>query len=55
MHVETSEGEAKFWLEPNVALARNFRLSAKDLGRAKELILEREKEIRDAWHRHFNR
>ena len=53
-HVETTDGEAKFWLEPDPEIARNHRLSEKDLRLAWRLILEHEKEIRDAWHRHFS-
>ena len=28
IHIESAEGEAKYWLEPNVELARNYRLSS---------------------------
>ena len=53
VHVESPDGEAKFWLEPEIEIARNYRLTEKDLGRVRELILQHEDEIRDAWHRHF--
>ena len=53
VHVESAEGEAKFWLDPRTELARNHRLSQKDLGRIRGIIEEREQEIRDAWRRHF--
>jgi hypothetical protein len=29
-HVQSPDGEAKFWLEPNIELARNYQLSAQD-------------------------
>jgi len=53
IHVESAEGEAKYWLEPNLELARNYGLSSQDLRRIEQLIEEHEQEIRDAWSRHF--
>jgi Domain of unknown function (DUF4160) len=55
VHIESAEGEAKYWLEPNVELARNYGLSSQDLRRIEQLIGEHEQEIRDAWNRHFGR
>lgn len=55
VHVETTEGEAKFWLEPEVELARSHELHERDLRRIRELVLEHEQEIRHAWARHFGR
>jgi hypothetical protein len=53
IHVQSPDGEAKFWIEPRIELARNYELTAQDLRRVERLIEEREQEIRDAWHRHF--
>jgi hypothetical protein len=53
IHVQSSDGEAKFWIEPNIELARNHELSEQDLARALQLIIEHEQEIRHAWRRHF--
>lgn len=53
VHVQSSEGEAKFWLAPDVELAQNIKLSDRDLRRIHELILEHKNEIQDAWNRHF--
>jgi hypothetical protein len=53
VHVQTADGEAKFWIEPTIELARNYELSDQDLKRALELIVEHEQEIRDAWSSHF--
>lgn len=55
VHVESSHGEAKFWLDPEIEEARSYRLSAKDLRRIRELVVEHEQEIRDAWTHHFGR
>ena len=53
VHVNHAEGEAKFWLEPQITLAQNIGLSGKTLKQAQALIEEHEHEIRDAWQRHF--
>ena len=55
IHVQSAEGEAKFWIEPQIELARNHQPSAQDLSRVLQLILDHEQEIRDAWRRHFDR
>ncbi|MGH2858030.1 MAG: DUF4160 domain-containing protein, partial [Solirubrobacteraceae bacterium] len=33
MHVQSPDGEAKFWIEPTIELARTHRLSDQDLSR----------------------
>ena len=53
VHVESSEGGAKFWLEPEIELARSHGLTDRDLRRIREVINERREEIRNAWNRHF--
>lgn len=53
VHVVTSDGEAKFWMEPEIELARNYGLSDQVLNRALKLVTERHQEIRDAWNKHF--
>jgi Domain of unknown function (DUF4160) len=53
IHVQSADGEAKFWMEPEIELARNYELSDQDLKRIVELIIDHEQEIRDAWARHF--
>ncbi|MGI8594247.1 MAG: DUF4160 domain-containing protein [Solirubrobacteraceae bacterium] len=53
LHVQSADGEAKFWVGPSIELARNYGLSAQDLRRVEQLIEEHEQEIRDAWSSHF--
>ena len=53
--VQSPDGEAKFWIEPRVELARNHQLSEQDLRRVLQLVVDHEQEIRDAWQRHFGR
>ena len=53
VHVYCERGEAKFWLDPNVELAQNFGLPARQIGAAKKIIEEHYDEIRNAWQEHF--
>ena len=53
VHVHAGSGEAKFWMEPEIHLAKNYGLSSKQLRIAGRLIEEHADEIRSAWHAHF--
>ncbi len=53
VHVQGQNGEAKFWLEPQIKLAQNFGLQSKELAEVLRLITEHEHDIRTAWNRHF--
>lgn len=53
VHVASQDGEAKFWLEPEVGLARNYALSGVQLREVEEIVLENQDEFRAAWTRHF--
>jgi hypothetical protein len=55
VHVQHVEGEAKFWLEPEIAVAHNYGLSATRLSTARRLVQEHHDEIRAAWKTHFGR
>jgi hypothetical protein len=53
VHVQSADGEAKFWLEPTVALAHHAGLSRKQLRELQGLVEEHEDVIRSAWETHF--
>jgi hypothetical protein len=46
-------GEAKFWIEPVVELAKSFGISHKEISELIEIIKSHENEIRKAWKKHF--
>ena len=52
VHVRHERNEAKFWLDP-VTLERNRGFSAKELNRIERLVVEHEKELKEAWHDYF--
>lgn len=53
VHVYCGDGEAKFWLEPEIELASNCGLSRGQLKEIERMIEEHGDEIKLAWHRHF--
>ena len=53
VHVISPDGEAKFWLDPQVALATNKGLGSVELNEIRRVIEERHEEIREHWRRHF--
>ncbi|MFO0229072.1 DUF4160 domain-containing protein [Gemmatimonas sp.] len=53
VHVSHPDGEAKFGLTPEVALADSVGLSARQLAEAQDVVERHTGEIRDAWLRHF--
>jgi hypothetical protein len=55
VHVACGSGKAKFWLEPEIGLAQNFKLDRQQLKTAERLIRFHEQEIRQAWHEHLGR
>lgn len=53
VHVASPEGEAKFWLTPDVRLAHNYRLAPQQLGEVQRFIEEHKDEIARAWNKYF--
>ena len=55
VHVAHPEGEAKFWLLPEVRLANHTGLSVRKLREAQAVVEAHLEEIRHAWRQHFDR
>ncbi len=53
VHVYCPDGEAKFWVEPEVNLARNHGLSPAQIAELTKVVEDRRDEIADAWNKHF--
>jgi len=53
VHVSCGDGEAKFWLEPEITLARNVQLSGLQLKEIGQLIEVHVDELKTAWNKHF--
>ena len=55
VHVHHAEGEAKFWLEPEVELAQNYGLSQRRITAVVGVIRRHRDAIHAAWDAHFRR
>lgn len=53
VHVTNPDGEAKFWIEPTIALATSYNLSTVQLTRLQKIVEEHKNEIKRSWKRHF--
>ena len=54
VHVSHPDGEAKFWLMPEIALADSVGLTARQLADAQDVVERHTGEVRNAWLRHFD-
>ncbi|HEV57713.1 MAG TPA: DUF4160 domain-containing protein [Phycisphaerales bacterium] len=53
IHVVSPDGEAKYWVEPAVALVTSWGLSEHELRDLQKTIERRRGEILQAWSKHF--
>ena len=53
VHVVSADGEAKFWLEPEIELAKNYKFSKRQLRHIESVVEVRRNELASAWQRHF--
>ena len=54
VHVQTVDGEAKFWLEPLIALADYYRLDSRELNKIEAIVREHADEFVAKWKSHFS-
>ena len=52
IHVACADGEVKFWLAPEIQLARNHNLSRSQLTEIESIIEVHYAELKDAWEKH---
>lgn len=53
VHIATSDGTAKFWLEPIISMANYYNLSTKELKEIKIIVEEKQEEFKNDWNKHF--
>jgi hypothetical protein len=53
IHVRDKENEAKFWLSPQVVLARNDGFTSRDLRELANIIEANCKRFEEAWNEYF--
>jgi hypothetical protein len=54
VHIHSQGGEAKFWLEPEIELAKNHKLTRIQLKQIENIIEEHHDEFTNAWRRYFS-
>ena len=54
IHIACSDGEAKYWLEPIIELARNHSLTRTQLKEIEDLIEVHYDKFKDAWKQHLS-
>lgn len=53
VHVISGDGEAKYWLEPKIEIAKNYHYSTKQLKQIESMIEVHYNELISAWKQHF--
>jgi len=53
IHIQCQKGEAKFWLDPEIELSKNYKLSRRELNEIEKIIEEHYEEFIKAWEEHF--
>lgn len=54
VHVVSGDGEAKFWLEPEIELSKNHHYSRKRLKEIEALVEVHYDELVSSWQNHFS-
>ena len=53
MHIESPDGSAKFWLEPEIEIAIYYDIPETELTYLRSIIMERRNDFIEEWNRHF--
>ena len=53
VHVRKGGGDAKFWLNPDIAVARSLGFNATELNVLARLVRQEKQRIERVWHDHF--
>jgi hypothetical protein len=54
IHVRNAESEAKFWLEPDISLARNDGFNSKELKEIFVIVETHRMQFTEAWYDYFS-
>jgi hypothetical protein len=53
VHIISSYGEAKYWLEPEISLAKNYNFNQSELNEIEQIIRENLERFKNEWQKHF--
>ena len=54
VHVASSDGEVKIWLEPEITVAKVINLSKAEVNTILDIVQRRKEEINNDWNKHFS-
>lgn len=54
VHIVTSDGTAKFWLEPIISLADYINMSTKQLKEIQKIVEDNKNDFIKEWNKHFS-
>jgi len=54
VHIVSGDGEAKFWLDPEIELAKNYSYTRRQLKEIESLVEVHYNELIGAWKKHFS-
>ncbi len=55
IHVRRDKSLVKFWLEPQVRVARTYGYAEREVRRIRALVEENRQYLLESWHAYFNR
>lgn len=55
IHVSSSDGEVKIWLEPEIEAAKVINLTTEQVNSILKVVKKHEEEINDSWNKHFGK
>lgn len=55
VHVISSDGEIKIWMEPSIEVAHTVNLSEKQVNEILKIVESRKEEINGSWNKHFGK
>jgi hypothetical protein len=53
IHVSTSDGTAKIWIEPSIALSDFYNMTSGELTEILKIVEENRNDFIEKWNRHF--
>ncbi|MBP5751491.1 MAG: DUF4160 domain-containing protein, partial [Treponema sp.] len=54
VHVASSDGEVKIWLEPEITVAKVINLSTSEVNTILNIVHKRKEDIYAEWNKHFS-
>ena len=54
VHVIKGENIAKFWVEPEIAVAQNYGMNPSELNKLVKIVFDHKDLIKESWNEYFN-